>query len=76
MRGRANPEHWRTKRTRYRLEGRRCIACGEPVFPPRLKCQFCVSESVEIARVDVSQAQVESHQMIVEDINIEPAGSS
>lgn len=37
------PRHWRSQAARYALEGARCVACGEAIFPPREVCCSCRS---------------------------------
>jgi uncharacterized OB-fold protein len=41
------PRYWRLKNQRYRLEGRKCSACGNLSFPPRLVCTKCKSRQTE-----------------------------
>jgi uncharacterized OB-fold protein len=41
------PRYWRLKNQRYLLEGRKCQACGELSFPPRLVCKKCKSRLSE-----------------------------
>ena len=41
------PRYWRLKNQRYRLEGRRCLECGNLSFPPRLVCRKCKSRESE-----------------------------
>ena len=41
------PRYWRLKDQRYRLQGRRCLDCGELSFPPRLVCRKCKSRNSE-----------------------------
>lgn len=38
--------HWRLRHVRYRLLGGRCVACGQPVFPPRQLCPVCAELSI------------------------------
>jgi predicted amidophosphoribosyltransferase len=48
--GHAN--HWRLRQPRYRLVGRLCQACGQPVFPARSLCPDCAKLfSTQPARV-------------------------
>lgn len=37
--------------TRYRLEGARCLACGEIVFPRRLVCPACGARELAAHRL-------------------------
>lgn len=37
----AVPTTWRTKKQRYNLEGEKCPACMQAVFPPRKVCPYC-----------------------------------
>ncbi len=37
--------HWRLRHIRYRLLGRRCVGCDQPVFPPRPLCPVCTDLS-------------------------------
>ena len=37
----AIPTFWRTKKQRYSLEGEKCPACSQAVFPPRKVCPYC-----------------------------------
>jgi len=41
------PRYWRLKDQRYRLQGRKCLDCGELSFPPRLVCRKCRSRNSE-----------------------------
>lgn len=41
------PRYWRLKNQRYRLQGRRCLDCGQLSFPPRLVCRKCRSRNSE-----------------------------
>ena len=37
----AVPTTWRTKKQRYSLEGGKCPACSQAIFPPRKVCPYC-----------------------------------
>lgn len=39
------PRYWRLKNQRYKLEGRKCLDCGQLSFPPRLVCPKCKSRN-------------------------------
>ena len=41
------PRYWRLKNQRYRLQGRKCLDCGQLSFPPRLVCRKCKSRNSE-----------------------------
>ena len=41
------PRYWREIPKRTRLEGVKCSGCGNVMFPPRMKCSKCGSESIE-----------------------------
>lgn len=41
------PRYWRLKKQRYRLQGKKCVACGNLSFPPRSVCQKCKSRNSE-----------------------------
>lgn len=41
------PRYWREIPERTRFEGARCTACGNILFPPRMKCPKCGSEALE-----------------------------
>jgi uncharacterized OB-fold protein len=41
------PRYWREMPERTRLEGVKCSECGNIMFPPRMKCSNCGSESIE-----------------------------
>lgn len=39
------PRYWRLKAQRYRLQGKKCLDCGNLSFPPRLVCRKCKSRN-------------------------------
>lgn len=41
------PRYWRLKKQRYRLQGKKCSACGQLSFPPRMVCRSCKSRNSE-----------------------------
>ncbi|MCB0282371.1 MAG: Zn-ribbon domain-containing OB-fold protein [Calditrichaeota bacterium] len=41
------PRYWRLKNQRYRLQGKKCLDCGNLSFPPRLVCRKCKSRNCE-----------------------------
>ncbi len=41
------PRYWRLKKQRYRLQGKKCLDCGNLSFPPRLVCRKCKSRKSE-----------------------------
>lgn len=41
------PRYWRLKNQRYRLQGKKCLDCGNLSFPPRLVCRKCKSRNAE-----------------------------
>jgi uncharacterized protein len=41
------PRYWRLKNQRYRLQGKKCLDCGNLSFPPRIVCQKCKSRKNE-----------------------------
>lgn len=43
----ATPRFWREIPYRYRLEGSKCVKCGQEYFPPRAVCPKCKSRSTE-----------------------------
>jgi scaffold protein (connect acetoacetyl-CoA thiolase and HMG-CoA synthase) len=45
------PRYHRLRGAYYRLEGRRCRACGEVAFPPRPACRACRSTDLEPYRL-------------------------
>jgi len=38
---------WRTRRPKYRLEGRLCLECGRKHYPPRPACPYCGSRRLK-----------------------------
>jgi uncharacterized OB-fold protein len=42
-----SPRYWREKPARLRLEGARCTACGQVVYPARRVCPGCRKETFE-----------------------------
>lgn len=45
------PRYHRLRSAYYRLEGRRCAACGAVHFPPRAACGQCREERLEPVRL-------------------------
>ena len=41
------PRYWRLKTQRYRLQGKKCLDCGNLSFPPRQVCPKCKSRNNE-----------------------------
>jgi uncharacterized OB-fold protein len=41
------PSFWRLNRSKYRLVGYKCKACGKVGFPPRTVCSGCGSDKIE-----------------------------
>ena len=41
------PRHWREIPQRYRLEANKCTKCSKILFPERIICPDCKSESLE-----------------------------
>lgn len=39
------PRYWRLRDQRYRLQGKKCVDCGNLSFPPRIICPKCNSRN-------------------------------
>jgi len=55
--------NWRLRYQRYKLEGTKCLDCGNVSFPPRRVCPKCGSESY-ITRMLKPEGEVYSYTVI------------